>query len=598
MLGWGTTVRLGRAGVVASGGKGAETRHGVAGHAGQDTGREAGATETRYGVGTCVAALMMLSASAALGQERWPLAAPGALRVGPVGVFTAGADPWSGGTVLAPGDDLAAAPRWTRSVDEAGRAIAFVPHAPLGVTASLVLALGETARTPSGVDLRLFAMSRDTGAIAWSVVLPARALESQSGVTLDLARDHAVVATGRVVSAVALGSGAVNWQTTLPRSVVNACVVVADERDGRARAFVTDYSGFSAGAGLACINLDGFDAAVNPRVPGEIVWRAPIGASSGNTPAYLPRGLGGAGLVYVASAGQFGNVPGRVWAFDASATAAPAPAFSTVNATAEGFYGGVAVRPPPRAGEPPLLGAASYAFFGGLDSANLLVVDGVTGAVRSSSASNRTQATPIMSLPGVAILSSGIGGFGSAPSLLRFDGIGSSSGALVWDSATATWVDHDQDGLIGEGEFEALSGWVHQPVLSVFEGRARLLVGTVRGESLSAGAEGLRVVDVSRSPGEPEFWLGGARAEAGGSAAVAGSNVYSVGPAGLSAFGPGPSLLDRTGDGRVGVDDLHAWEAGSAADLNADGVTDSGDAAAMRRGARWSEAGAMIGGRR
>ncbi len=589
MLGWGSAVRLGRARVVVWRRAAFGTRHGVT---------------DEPGLWDCLSAMaaVMLVAGGAGAQERWPPVEPGALSAGPVGVFTAGADAWSSGTVLAPGDDLGATARWTRRVDEAGRTIAFVPHAPLGVTSSLVLALGETARAPSGVDLRLFALSRETGAIEWSVVLPARSLESQSGVTLDLARDQALVATGRVVSAVALGSGAINWQATLPRSVVNSCVVVADERDRRARAFVTDYSGFSSGAGLACINLDPFDAVANPSLPGEVVWRVPIGASSGNTPAYLPREFGGVGLVYVASIGQFGTMPGRVWAFDVAATAAPTNAFSTVNTTTEGFYGGVAVRPPSRAGEPPLLGAASYAFFGGLESANLLIVDGMTGAVRSSTPSNRTQATPIMSLPGSAILSSGIGGFGSAPALLRFDGIGSSTCVLSWDSATATWIDHDQDGLIAEGEFEPLSGWVHQPLLSLSGGRARLLVGTVRGESLSAGAEGLRVVDLSRSPNEPEFWLGGARAEAGGSPAIAGSNAYSVGTAGLSAFGPEPALLDRSGDGRLGADDLYAWERGNSADLNADGVVDTAamgaDTVAMRRAVRWSEAGAMIGGRR
>lgn len=548
----------------------------------------------------CALGALGLCAMPCLAQvdHRWPPMPREILSRGPVGLFTAGADSWSSNTTLAPGDTLASPARWTCTTDAQGRTITFVPHAPMAVTETLVLALGETAVLPSGVELRLHAVSRATGAVAWSALLPARSLESQSGVTLDLARGQALVATGRVISAIALADGQVRWQATLVRNVVNANVCIADEGDGRARAFITDYSGFSSGASLSCINLDAFDATFNPFEPGERLWRVPIGAAAGNTPAYLPRRLGGVGLIYAASSGQFGALPGRVWGFSASATVAPAPVFSVLNPIVEGFYGGVAIRPPSRASEPPLVAAASYAFFGGLDSANVLIVDGVTGNVLSSTPSNRTQASAIVSLPGVALLSTGIGGFGSVPSLQRFEGVGSALAAMVWDSATATWIDGNQDGLIDVNEFTPLAGWVHQPVLSIFGGAATLTIGTVGGESLSDGAARLRRVDPSQLPGSASFWLGSDIAAAGASPAIAGSSVYSVGSAGLSAFGPVPLELDRSGDGLVGVDDLCAWESGGVIDLDGDGAVDARDAAAMRRGARWSEAAAMIGGRR
>ena len=37
---------------------------------------------------------------------------------------------------------------------------------------------------------------------------------------------------------------------------------------------------FGNSAGLYCINVDPFDAGANPFRPGQIVWRAPIGAAS------------------------------------------------------------------------------------------------------------------------------------------------------------------------------------------------------------------------------------------------------------------------------------------------------------------------------
>jgi outer membrane protein assembly factor BamB len=561
-------------------------------------------TLTRAHVRAGLSALAALSTLAATcfaqeyPQHRWPPTPREQLARGPIGLFTAGADSWSSNTTFAPGDDLASPARWTCAADSQGRAITFVPHAPLAVTTSLVLALGEISLPPSGVEIRLYALDRETGTVVWSALLPSRALESQSGVTLDLARGQALVATGRVVSAIALSDGHVRWQTTLPRNVVNANVCIADERNGRARAFITDYSGFSSGAGLSCINLDAFDAAHNPREPGELLWRAPIGTSSGNTPAYLPREFGGVGLVYAASSGQFGTLPGRVWAFNASATQTPAALFAAINPISEGFYGGVSIRPPARASEPPLIAAASYAFFGGLDSANLLVVNGVSGAIISSTPSNRTQASAIISLPGIALLSTGIGGYGSVPSLQRYDGLGSASVAVAWDSATATWADGNADGLIDVGEFVPLAGWVHQPLLSLFEGRATLHLGTAQGESLSDGGAWLRRVDPAQVPGSSAFWLGSAIAQAGGSPALAGSNIYSVGSAGLSAFGPRPSELDRNNDGQRGIDDLYAWESGSTIDLDGDGIITQSDSHALRRAARWSEAPAMIGGRR
>jgi hypothetical protein len=466
--------------------------------------------------------------------------------------------------------------------------------------------MGETPRTPSGVDLRAYALSRETGAIVWSTLLPVRVLESQSPLTLDLARGQVLAASGRHLTAIDLATGTIRWQATLPRNIVNAAAIVVDEDDehaGRARAFITDYSGFSTGAGLSCINLDPLSPS-NPFAPGAVLWRAPIGAGSGNTPAYLPRSLGGVGLVYTAAAGQFGALPGRLIAFSASSTTEPAPTFSIANPILEGFYGAIAIKPEGNGTGAPTIAAASYAFFGALDSANLLIADARSGAVISSTPCNRTQSTPIRTLPGAILLSTGIAGFGSAPALERFD-TSASTPALTWNSAIATFNDLNNDSLIDVGEYTPLAGWIHQPLL-MLPGAPRLMSATVQGEGLSDASASLRLIDPAQSPTSPAFIVDGPSAASssslGGNPAIAGSNIYALTPQGLAALGPTPAQFDRNADTRLTIDDLYAWEAGARTDLDADGTITAIDTALFRRALRWSEAPAALtrarGGRR
>lgn len=56
------------------------------------------------------------------------------------------------------------------------------------------------------------------------------------------------------------------------------------------------------------------------------------------------------------------------------------------------------------------------------------------------------------------------------------------------------------------------------------------------------------------------------------------------------------SSEDVSGDNRVGIDDLYAWEA-QPRDVNRSGVADAADRAIVRRGVRSFEAGAMVRGR-
>lgn len=442
---------------------------------------------------------------------------------------------------------------WARTDDADGNPITFIGQAPTAVSGSLIFAAGRV-----GGQTRLMAFSRDTGGPAWWAPVAATVLDSVSGPALDGREGTVIFASQRTVAAFAQGDGALRWEAQLARSVVSASPLVVNEPGRPGRVFITDFDGFGLAASLYCI-----DAAT-----GAVLWAAPIGGSSGNTPAYLEFSRGGLGLVYVACSS------GQVLAFDAFSAGPPPPAFTFTNVIAEGFFGGLSVVPPAINGQPPVLLAASYAFSGGMDAANLVKLDGATGALLWSAACNRTQSIPV-ALPGGRIaLSTGILGFGTVPSVQVFTDQGSSA-SLAWDSALATWVDHNLNGQLDAGEFTAIGGWTQQPVVSTFAGRTVMSVGLIPASgTFSSPGNDLFTVDLDA--GVVLEHVGGA----GGSPSAASTGLASIGVDGLMWFGPTPAQLDRNADGLVDVDDLYA-----------------GADATLLWALRAPEARAMIGGR-
>jgi hypothetical protein len=87
----------------------------------------------------------------------------------------------------------------------------------------------------------------------------------------------------------------------------------------------------------------------------------------------------------------------------------------------------------------------------------------------------------------------------------------------------------------------------------------------------------LSALDISVLPGGGPF-LVGAFDGAGSTPAIAGRNLYTIGIAGLYAFGPAPYQYDVTGDGGVDIEDLYAWEQSRGRrDVNLNGVVDETD---------------------
>jgi len=479
------------------------------------------------------------------------------------------------------------APTWATSADADGNAITFVGQAPTAVSRELVFAVGRVS--PPGQpanQTRVFAFDRDDGHLRWWAGVPAIVLDSNSGPTLDDRAGTVIFASQRFVTALDQATGSQRWQTMLSRSVVNASPVVVNEPGQPGRLFITDYDGFGTSGKLNCLSTDAFSAG-NPHQPGAIVWSTPIGGSSGNSPAYLPRAEGGVGLVYTTTAGDgagAGN-PGKIIAFEAFAEV-PSPVFTFVNPSPEGFFGGVCVGAPERNGLPPVVFAATYAFSGGLDAGNLVKVNGATGALVWSIACNRTQSIPVALPGGRVALSSGIEGFGTVRGLALFQDLGSSA-AMLWDTA-----------LLAEPV--PFGGWTQQPVASTFAGRSALAIGLVpEAGTFASPSNELCVVDLERSPSDAAFVISRVSG-AGGSPAAAGSSLVSIGAAGLVCYGPTPAMLDLSEDGWHAVDDVYAWESGLTAvsrDIDRSGAVTPGDRAMLLTNLRAAEPTLMMRGR-
>ncbi|MEQ9617473.1 MAG: PQQ-binding-like beta-propeller repeat protein [Phycisphaerales bacterium] len=499
---------------------------------------------------------LCLAAGARADFASWPMLARNAVHAGSAPELAA----------------MLSAPTWVASIDDLGAPIEFVGQSGPVVFEDLVYALGESG----GVD-RLYAIDRVNGSVRFSVSVERPSLDSWSTPLVDEANGAVVVASGDTARAFDARTGAFRWGTELVLNVVNASPIVTTDLGPADRLFVTDSDGFfiQGGGRLYCINVDAFDAASNPFDPGEIVWSVALnGATSGNTPAYQD------GVVFVSDAGDFNlATPGRMRAFDATATTAPPPLWTFTNTIGAGFYSGVSVRDG-------FVYAASYTFDGGQNAANLVKLDASDGSLVWSSPSNRTDSLPIVLSDGRVLLSAGLEGFGSLPSLQLF----APDGTRLWDTALAT---------LDGGMFFNIGGWTHVPVVVETGIGSFAYAGA---PPLSGGFFGpnteLHLVDLGRAPNEPGFVLE-SYDSAGSTPAVADGVLYTIGATGLHAFGdfPGYAPEDVDRNCRVDIDDLHAWEAGTGVlDVNRDDVIDAQDRAALRAALRESEVSDITGG--
>lgn len=501
-------------------------------------------------------------------------------------------------------------PTWTFAADTSGNAITFIGQSGPAVSRDAVLAIGSIT-VASQKQLKLWAIDRRTGLHRWSAPIAAPTFDSWSSPAIDVRTNTAVVSTGSTLAAFDLTSGAEKWQTTLAAPVVNASPLLTSGHGvgpqggqwhgglGLAnRLFITEYDGFGTDGSLTCINSDPYHAVTNPHQPGTVLWSVPIGGSSGNTPAFSD------GTVYVATLGRSGFGAGQVLAFRADADATADPVWAFDNVIEEGFFGGLCVVPTSNAAHVPAsVFAASYSFFGGTTSSNLVKLDAATGTLRWSIGCNRTSATPVVLPDGRIILSGGIRSFGSVPTIQVFKDHGTFA-TLLWDSALATWTDTNGNGTMDLGEYTVLGGWSMQPAFASSPAIPRLFVGAIPANPASTAAcTDLYAIDTNKLPlnsagaAQPGY-LAMHYVGAGSSPALADANLYTIGAAGLLAFGPPPPRCDVNNDGVVDIEDLYSWFRGSGLrDVNLDGLTNDADRATLEAELRRDEIADMSAGR-
>jgi hypothetical protein len=359
----------------------------------------------------------------------------------------------------------------------------------------------------SGFDYthsQIIAYDANSGQMLWAAVLDNAIWDSWSTPSIDNTHNTVLIGSGDKIFAFDAQTSTQKWATQLDRNVINASVCTALDIP-HARAFITDYSGYSSLSGkLYCINLDPNEPN-NPYEPGQIVWSDTIGSTSGNSPAYKN------GVVYVASITDPNNPwpsGGAIHAYDATA-ATPAKLWQNTDPNFEGFTGGVTVT------KQGFLYAANYDFYGEGDNSALCKIDCNDGSIVWITQTERTSSMPVVAGDKIYI-SGGLEGYGSHPKVEAYQDLGTAVTKL-WETPLSM----------------AVGGWLNQPVYA----NGKLYVGAIPLEGNYFGAYtdlyilnvALTADDPNLIPDDPNFIIDHYSGGCGNSPAVTYDSIYSIG---------------------------------------------------------------------
>ncbi len=380
-----------------------------------------------------------------------------------------------------------------------------------------------TSRVDGGAEFfnRVIAFERGTGARCWEAEIESDLFDSWATPAIDAARRRVYVASGFAVYAIDLDDGAVVWDRPTDLPLVNASPAVTTDLETLGvpsnRVLITDYDTVGSGQ-LYAINVDPFHPTANPWEPGEVVWTAPAPGAVGATPAIA----GETAIIAVSN---------TVRAVDVRSGQA---VWTTPIGGIDGFFGGASVRSD-------AVFAAAYNFSGGQNNTLLVKLDLVSGDVRWTVPCERTDSIPIVGDDGLVLLAGGIDGFGSAIKVQAFQDQGDHA-MLIWDTHV------DSGGAVRVG------GWTHHPVRV----GDTLFVGTPGGGGLFGPYQTLVALDLTTDPSRIAFVSASADGAGGSPAIDRFGNLYSLGVAGLTAFGA-RTAGDMNCDGALSVGDINPF---------------------------------------
>ena len=373
---------------------------------------------------------------------------------------------------------------------------------------------------------QIVAYDANSGQLEWATVIDQAIWDSWSTPCVDTKHDWVLVGSGNKVFAIDTQSGTIDWSTSLEKNIVNASVCAALDIP-KARAFITDYDGFGSTGKLYCINLDPNEPS-NPYNPGEIVWSATLGSTSGSSPAYND------GVVYAGCISGTSTGYGTLYAFDASAEPDAVKLWETSDPNFAGFSGGVTVT------DEGFLYAANYNWADEIeDNSKLCKIDCNDGSILWTTDTERTNCMPVV-VGDKIYLSGGIDGWGSRPKVQAYQDFG--------DSAVKLWQT-DVSMVLG--------GWTVQPVYA----NKKLYVGAIDlGGNYFGTYTNLYILDVNLTPTDPGFIID-TFSGCGNSPAVTYDSIYTIGYDEAAEY-------DRL---------LKFNQSGFLADIKKDGFVDSHD---------------------
>lgn len=335
----------------------------------------------------------------------------------------------------------------------------------------------------------IIAYSEADGSHLWTSNVARRESDSWSAPTVYSQRKTLLMPSGKSVTALDTETGLLLWQTPLgDYPVVNGTVMVYDKK-----AYVANHRPVGSGAMLYCLNLDPDD---QEHEEGEILWSQPLVKSVGSEAALAATATGNS-ILATDMAGyirQFHPDGSAGWTF-----ALPGAGSYLPNG---GFNGGLAV-------DGSQAFAATYNFYG---PALLVCVNAATGQQIWSTPCERTDSVPVIGQDKI-FLSGGVIGYGSQPKIEAF---ARSNGQKLWEWTTS-----------GAG------GWTMQPILI----GDTLYLGDGATINPSTASADFYALDVSKTPADAGFVKEHYQG-CGSSPAYANGNVYTLGAAGLYAFGP------------------------------------------------------------